>query len=123
MELCDLPAIEISALVRSKQVSAEEILNSALKRISIVDGNPGSLEGEPYPSDPDRVHAFIHVTEKLARTQAQEVDRKIAVGEDPGLLAGVPVSVKDIFTVKDTPSTAASADSRKLHSALYRDSS
>ena len=79
-----------------------------MKRISIVDGLPGSLDGEPYPSDPDRVHAFIHVTERLARSQAQEVDRKIAIGEDPGLLAGVPITVKDIFTVKDTPSTAAS---------------
>ena len=29
-------------------------------------------------------------------------------GEEVGPLAGVPLSVKDIFTVKGTPSTAAS---------------
>ncbi len=108
MELCDLTAFETSALVRSRQLSAEEVLEFALNRISCVDGRHGTLDSEPDSSDPFSVHAFISVTEKLARKQAQEVDRKIANGEDPGLLAGVPVSVKDIFTVKDTFSTAAS---------------
>ena len=33
---------------------------------------------------------------------------KIAAGENPGPLAGIPFTVKDIFCVKGTPSTAAS---------------
>ncbi|HEB65820.1 MAG TPA: Asp-tRNA(Asn)/Glu-tRNA(Gln) amidotransferase subunit GatA, partial [Chloroflexi bacterium] len=43
-----------------------------------------------------------------ALAQADAVDAKIAAGEDPGPLAGVPFTVKDIFTVEGTPSTAAS---------------
>jgi aspartyl-tRNA(Asn)/glutamyl-tRNA(Gln) amidotransferase subunit A len=54
------------------------------------------------------VHAFITLTPERARQQAQVVDRALAAGEDPGPLAGVPFTVKDIFCVEDTPSTAAS---------------
>jgi aspartyl-tRNA(Asn)/glutamyl-tRNA(Gln) amidotransferase subunit A len=36
------------------------------------------------------------------------VDAKIAAGEFAGPLAGVPVTIKDIFCVEDTPSTAGS---------------
>ena len=109
MGLCDYPASQLAEMVRRKEVPAEEILDSALLRIEQVDGNPGSLS----PADGDgneleKVHAFITVTEKLARAQAREVDRKLNNNEDPGILAGVPFSVKDIFTVRDTPSTAGS---------------
>jgi aspartyl-tRNA(Asn)/glutamyl-tRNA(Gln) amidotransferase subunit A len=54
------------------------------------------------------VHAFITPTPDRARAQAEEVDRKIAAGEEPGPLAGVPFTVKDIFCVQGTPSTAGS---------------
>jgi aspartyl-tRNA(Asn)/glutamyl-tRNA(Gln) amidotransferase subunit A len=109
MELCDLPAHELAAALRKRQVSAIEILESALKRITAVDGRPGSLdEGELTPEDTQKVHAFITLTGERARAQAEAIDKKIASGEDPGPLAGIPFSAKDIFCIKDTPSTAAS---------------
>lgn len=109
MELCDLPANRIVELVRSGEVSAVQVLEATLRRIELVDGRPGSLEpGELTPEDTQRVHAFITLTSERARLQALEVDRKLAAGEDPGSLAGVPITVKDIFTVKGTPSTAGS---------------
>ncbi len=46
------------------------------------------------------MHAFISLTEEMARAQAQAVDAKVAKGEDAGLLAGVPVSIKDISRLK-----------------------
>ncbi len=54
------------------------------------------------------MHSFISFTEEQARAQAEAVDRKVAVGEDPGPLGGVPFSVKDIFCARGTFSTAAS---------------
>jgi aspartyl-tRNA(Asn)/glutamyl-tRNA(Gln) amidotransferase subunit A len=102
-----LPATEIAALVRSRQLSAQEVTEAALERIAAVDGEPGRVGGAPG-LQPDKIHAFITLTAERARTQAQEVDRKLAAGEDPGPLAGVPFSVKDIFCVEGTPSTAAS---------------
>jgi aspartyl-tRNA(Asn)/glutamyl-tRNA(Gln) amidotransferase subunit A len=109
MELCDLSALELRRALREKRASAAEILDSTLKRVKQVDGRPGTLDaGELTTEDRQRVHAYITLTADRARAQAAAVDKKLAAGEDPGLLAGIPVSVKDIFCVKDTPSTAAS---------------
>lgn len=109
MELCDLSAFVINQQLRQKKISAVEVTESALKRIEAVDGRPGMLDaGSLTAEDEKKVHAFITVTTERALKQAAEVDRKLAAGEDPGLLAGVPVTIKDIFCVKDTPSTAAS---------------
>lgn len=109
MEICDLTATEIARKVRRKEISASEVLESALERIAAVDGRPGSLEsGAPDPADPAGVHAFITLTAERARKQARQIDQKLAAGEDPGPLAGVPFTVKDIYCVQGTPSTAGS---------------
>ncbi len=109
MEYCDLAAYQIADLVRTGQVSAVEVLENTLERVREVDGRPGRLDaGEITPEDENKVHAFIHITEEMAREQARKVDEMVARGENPGSLAGVPLSVKDIFTVKGAPATAAS---------------
>lgn len=109
MELCDHPAYELSLLLRQKRIRAVEIVESCLQRIEAVDGRSGQLDaGEITDEDRERVHAFITVTAQRALAQARAVDEKLAAGEDPGPLAGIPFSVKDIFCVRGTPSTAAS---------------
>ena len=109
MDLCDLPAHQIVTLVNRRQVSAVDVLESTLSRVASVDGRPGVLDsGEITPDDRQKVHAFLALAAERARTQARAVDRKIANGEDPGPLAGVPFTVKDIFCVRDTFSTAGS---------------
>jgi len=109
MEPCDLNALDLSELLRKKELSALEIVNSCLERIAMVDGRPGTLDsGELTAEDRRRVHAFISLDAEEARTQAEALDRRIQEGEQPGRLAGVPFTVKDIFCVKGTFSTAAS---------------
>ena len=109
MELCDLSAVEISRLLREKKTSAVAVLESCLARVAQVDGRPGSLDSEVGSSDDEKkVHAFITLTAERAHAQAEAVDRKLAAGEDPGPLGGIPFTVKDIFCVQGTPSTAAS---------------
>jgi len=109
MELCDLSALELAQIVHQRRASAVEVLDSCLRRIAAVDGRPGVLDaGRLTDEDQRGVHAFITLTAGRARAQAAEVDRKLAAGEEPGRLAGVPFTTKDIFCVKDTPSTAAS---------------
>jgi aspartyl-tRNA(Asn)/glutamyl-tRNA(Gln) amidotransferase subunit A len=105
-ELCDLSAHELAQLIRKGDVSANEGLDSALARVRAVDGDPGRLDGDS--AEVSKVHAFVTLTEERARAQAKEVDAKLAQGEVPGPLAGVPFTVKDIFAVKDVLSTAAS---------------
>lgn len=109
MELNDLSAYELTQMIHQRKVSAVEALQPFLKRIEAVDGRPGTLDaGEITEADKKKVHAFITRTPERALAHAEAVDRRLAAGEDPGLLAGVPFTVKDIFCVKDTPSTAAS---------------
>ncbi|MCJ7513279.1 MAG: aspartyl/glutamyl-tRNA amidotransferase subunit A [Anaerolineales bacterium] len=108
-DLCDLSALEISRRVRSGEIRAMDVLDSALERIRRVDGRPGSTSAEaPLAEDESKVHAFITLITERARQQAQAVDRQVAAGKDPGPLAGVPLAVKDIFCVRGTPSTAGS---------------
>ncbi len=107
MKLHQQTALEIAQNIKTGQLSAEEVLDAHLHHIEAVDGIPGALDGDPA-AQPEKVHAFITLTAERARAQARAVDEKIAAGQDPGPLAGVPVTVKDIFCVEDTPSTAAS---------------
>jgi amidase len=77
--LWKLSAGEVAALVRSREVSATEVAQSALARLDAV--NP--MINAVVEHRPDEV---------LAR--ANEVDQAIARGEDVGPLAGVPVGIK-----------------------------
>jgi aspartyl-tRNA(Asn)/glutamyl-tRNA(Gln) amidotransferase subunit A len=107
--LCDLPAHEQVQRIKDGEISADELLKATLERIDAVEGRQATTEPyTPNPTDLEKVHAFITVTRERAQAQAESVDQKIAAGEDPGPLAGVPLAVKDIFCVKDTPSTAGS---------------
>ena len=109
MALTDHSAFDIARKVRSGEVSAVEVLDEALARIAAVDGEPGTLDyGDLTGEDREKVHAFITLTADRARELAENVDARVKVGEPVGPLAGVPLTVKDIFAVKGTPSTAAS---------------
>jgi aspartyl-tRNA(Asn)/glutamyl-tRNA(Gln) amidotransferase subunit A len=109
MQLCDLSAVEIRKAITEKKASAVEVLESCLERIRQVDGRPGTIDSGPETElDREKVHAFITLTEDSAREQAQSVDKMVAAGEDPGPLAGIPATIKDVFCVKGTPSTIGS---------------
>jgi len=78
-ELWQLPATELAHRVRERDVSAREAAEAALRRLEDV--NP-------------RINAIVAHRPDLVRAQADRVDRAVARGEDPGPLAGVPVTVK-----------------------------
>ena len=91
--LTNLSAIEQAELVRTKQISAEELLDAAIQRISAAE---------------KRTHAFITICEDEARNKARDVDRRLAAGEPVGPLAGVPYSAKDVFCTCGIQTTAGS---------------
>jgi aspartyl-tRNA(Asn)/glutamyl-tRNA(Gln) amidotransferase subunit A len=59
-------------------------------------------------ADDARINAFITVTATLARAQALQADAERSRGVDRGALHGIPISVKDLFDLEGTPTTAAS---------------
>jgi len=54
------------------------------------------------------VHAYISLDEEGALRKAEEVDARVARGEEVGVLAGVPVAVKDNICIKGMRTTCAS---------------
>src|ERR1700759_942620 len=78
-DLWRLTAAALAALVKSRKVSAKEAATDALARLAAV--NPS-------------INAVVDHRPDDVLKQAAEVDPKIAKGEDAGLLAGVPVTVK-----------------------------
>ena len=92
-ELWELAAEEIGAQVRAREVSAAEVLASCLERTARV---------EPL------IAAYLEIFEEEARVRAAEIDRRLAAGEDPGALAGVPVALKDNLNLEDHALTCAS---------------
>ena len=92
-ELTQLTAAQLAAKVKNREVSAREVAEAFLARIEAV---------EP------KVKALLTVTAVKARAQADAVDAKLAAGEDPGALAGVPVVLKDNLCTLGIETTAAS---------------
>ncbi len=86
-------AAEQAAMVGSGEWSAVDVLEQHLAAIEAAE---------------EEVHAFTLVTADLARRQAAAVDARVAAGEDPGLLAGVPVALKDNLCTRGVPTTCSS---------------
>jgi AtzE family amidohydrolase len=89
----DAGALEIAAAVRAGNISALEIAEAALKRISENDG---------------RFNSFTTVTTERARADAKAVDAMRIAGHVPGPLAGVPYAVKNLFDIEGVTTLAGS---------------
>ena len=81
---------ELSALLRSKQISATELAQHYLNRIAASDLN-----------------AFIHVDAALTLAQAAQADQLLAQNQGQ-VLTGIPIAHKDIFVTRGWRSTAGS---------------
>ena len=76
---------ELVNKVKNKEISARELTESALSNI------------EKYDKE---INAFCALNQEDALDQAESLDKKISNGENVGLLAGIPVGVKDLEDAK-----------------------
>ncbi|MBX9702431.1 MAG: amidase, partial [Acetobacteraceae bacterium] len=78
-DLWRLPATDLAARIRAREISATDATRAALARMEAVNG---------------RINAVIAPLPEQALATAAAVDAALAQGIDPGPLAGVPVTVK-----------------------------
>jgi amidase len=81
MDLCTTPAVDLARMIRSRELSAAELLAAVLARIESV--NPA-------------VNAIVTLAPEQAAATAAELDSLAARGEFRGPLHGLPIAVKDL---------------------------
>ena len=92
-EICRMDAVTLAARVRARELSAVEVADAVIAHMEQVEHH---------------LHAFCTPAQDYARAAARQVDARIAAGEDPGPLAGVPVGIKDLVCTKDLPTVSGS---------------
>ena len=84
---------QLSGELRRGAVTSAALVEAALSRIAAM---------EP------RLQAFTHLDGERALRHAQALDQLRAAGIDLGPLMGLPIAVKDLFTIDGMPTTAGS---------------
>ncbi|MEM7555867.1 MAG: AtzE family amidohydrolase [Cyanobacteria bacterium P01_A01_bin.84] len=93
MNLDSADAVETATAVRDGKVSALEVTQAALKRIA---------------NRNKQLNCFTATTVSSALEDAKILDDRIKRGEDPGVLAGVPFAVKNLYDIAGITTLAGS---------------
>jgi aspartyl-tRNA(Asn)/glutamyl-tRNA(Gln) amidotransferase subunit A len=93
MSLIDLSATELVASLRAGDVSSVDATRAYLDRIAALNS---------------KLNAFLRFDADRAVAAAKAIDERRARGESLGLLAGLPVAVKDVLCTEGEPTTCAS---------------
>src|SRR6188472_3818476 len=81
--LADLPASELQRRIRTREASVLEVISAASDRVALLNG---------------KLNAIVTHNER-ALDDARVLDARLARGENPGLLCGLPVGIKDVTPV------------------------
>ncbi len=91
--LTSMGVADLAAAIRGRKTSACEVAEAHISRIDEKDGAIG---------------AFLARDTEAVRSEARLIDERLARGEDPGPLAGVPIGIKDVMHVRGLPTTCGS---------------
>ena len=91
--LRDLTVAELLGRLTSREISSVDVTSAYLDAIETQD---------------DRIHAFLYVDREDALRQAAVIDEKRVQGQSVGLLAGIPVAIKDVLCTQGQPATCGS---------------
>jgi aspartyl-tRNA(Asn)/glutamyl-tRNA(Gln) amidotransferase subunit A len=91
--IATLNAEQVRKGLEARDFTAVELTSSAL---------------EFAQAENSKTNAYLTFCPERALAAAERVDKKIAAGEDPGSLAGVPVAVKDVIVTRGVRTTCGS---------------
>jgi len=93
MELYKNTALEIKNLIAGKKITVQEVVTGLFQHIEKTD---------------PKIKAYLTLTRDSAIQQAKKVDEKIKRGDKSGLLAGVPIAIKDNICTDGIKTTCGS---------------
>ncbi len=94
----------IRGAIANGDVTATALAEQQLARVRTHDQVPG-----------EEINSFLSLAEERALEQAARVDALAKAGDPLPPLAGVPVAVKDLLTMRGAPATAGSAILKDYH--------
>jgi len=89
--------------VRSVRQTALDVQSGAVSALAVTEESLAEIARRN-----EELNAFLYVDEDGARAAARAVDERVARGENAGVLAGVPVALKDNMCQKGIPTTCSS---------------
>ncbi|MBW2141497.1 MAG: amidase, partial [Deltaproteobacteria bacterium] len=98
-EICFMPATQLSARIRARDLSAQEVMEAHLAQIDSI--NP-------------RVNAIVTYLPEQAMERAKEADEALARGQEAGPLHGLPIAHKDLMQTKGIRTTFGSPIHKNL---------
>jgi len=81
----------------------EKLINKEMTAVELAEQYFSNIEKKDK-----EIFAYLTLTKDLALQQARKVDKKIARGEEIGILEGIPGAIKDNIAVENVRMTAAS---------------
>ncbi len=93
MDILSYTAVGLAKAIREGKTTATEAMQAVLNKIEEVE---------------ESIHAYVTIDKEKAIKKAEEVQKKIELGELTGALAGVPVAIKDNLCTEDMLTTCSS---------------
>ena len=93
MNILEYMGYELIEKIKNKELQIQEIVQFYLDRIKNTD---------------HLIHSFVHISEEKALSDANQKDKDLKNGKSIGKLYGLPIAVKDLICIKNSPTTCCS---------------
>lgn len=88
-----LSATEAIRKIKNREITAKQYVESCISQIEKHDG---------------KIHAWVVIDKKKALESASELDERVKSDKPIGMMAGIPIGIKDVFNTKDFPTRRGS---------------
>jgi len=85
--------LQIREMIVSGNITLSDVLDYYLNKIK---------------TENDHLNCFISITEDIAKNSARKLEKRLSNGDQPGMLAGIPIAIKDNIITKDIITTCGS---------------